>query len=404
MKNITIFMFLITIFIYGCKKEESKSFSPIFPTNNNNVSNPNVPSGTIVPVDERFGVLTRTATSKSTKSESQFWKYTAAKALVNGCGESETIDFLEGYENDVIEIKFNTNYTLETRVNGYAQSQTTWSWNNESTKTGIILGNYPDVVFLFTMLNPTGVVYASNQNQSSEDCSNITVTTYEHLVASLNDDDDDDDDDNPPAQIYVQGSGVTDVDGNTYQTIILANGYEWMQQNLRTTKYANGSPIQNVQSAYDWEMATSGAWVHSFNNNQYEHPYGKLYNGHAVIDNRGICPTGWHVATYNDWQALISLLGGEDVAGGKLKSIGTQHWESPNTGATNASGFTALPGGNRNQYGDFFDMMSMHGFWWTSTMVMYNPLYAMSINAFSQGITEHLFDKNMGLSVRCVKN
>lgn len=126
-----------------------------------------------------------------------------------------------------------------------------------------------------------------------------------------------------------------------------------MAQNLRTTKYKNGDAVPNVSNNFDWSNLGSGAYCWYTNSNGFEQPYGKLYNWYAVIDSRGLCPTGWHVPSDAEWTTLTDYLGGTSIAGGKMKETSTTHWISPDSGATNESGFTGLPGGNRNSDGTF---------------------------------------------------
>ena len=126
-----------------------------------------------------------------------------------------------------------------------------------------------------------------------------------------------------------------------------------MTENLRTTVYANGDPIPNITDGFLWSNLTSGALAHFNNDNQIENPYGKLYNWHAVADSRNVCPAGLHIPYESEWNTLINFPdpnannGNTEpkTAGGKMKSTGTQFWQSPNTDATNESGFSALPGG-----------------------------------------------------------
>ena len=204
------------------------------------------------------------------------------------------------------------------------------------------------------------------------------------------------------SQLFTPGSGVTDVDGNNYLTINI-NGQEWMAENLRTTIYANGDPIPNVTDNTQWSSLTTGAWAHYNNDNQYENPYGKLYNWYTVADTRNVCPTGWHVPTDLEYTLLTDYLGGEPVAGGKMKEAGTSHWASPNTGATNSSGFTGLPGGKRIYNGDFSDIGAF-GSWWSSSES--NSYYAWSrrLDFLNGNALRADYTKVDGLSVRCIKD
>jgi uncharacterized protein (TIGR02145 family) len=205
------------------------------------------------------------------------------------------------------------------------------------------------------------------------------------------------------------GAGVT-FDGYTYSSIVLGNGQEWMAENLRTTLYANGDPIPNVSDNIQWGSLTTGAWGYYNNDSQYENPYGKLYNWHTVVDSRNVCPTGWHVPSDPEWTIFCNYFlvegggfAGYYVAGGKVKSTGTQYWQAPNTNATNEIGFSGLPGGVRGTNGVCGDVGS-RAWWWSSTEfnagsasfreVVYNGGSLSSVN----------IEKTFGLSVRCLKD
>jgi uncharacterized protein (TIGR02145 family) len=201
----------------------------------------------------------------------------------------------------------------------------------------------------------------------------------------------------------IPGAGVTDIDGNQYPSVIIGT-QEWMAENLRTTSYANGDPIPNVTDDTQWYYLTTGAWVHYNNDSQYENPYGKLYNWHTVNDSRNVCPVGWHVPSDAEWTVLSDYLGGATVAGGKMKSIGTQYWQSPNTDATNESGFSGLPGGSYHYYGGFsFIEIGKEGCWWSSTesgptIALYRSLFYASDN-----VSSYADGKLNGFSIRCLK-
>jgi len=142
---------------------------------------------------------------------------------------------------------------------------------------------------------------------------------------------------------------VTDIDGNVYHIVTIGTQV-WMVENLKTTKFRDGSSIPNVTDAEEWVghgELHSGAYCNYDNTAANSNTYGSLYNWYAVVDERNICPTGWHIPSEAEWATLIAYLGGQDVAGGKMKEAGTAHWSTPNTGASNSSGFTALPGGSR---------------------------------------------------------
>jgi uncharacterized protein (TIGR02145 family) len=198
------------------------------------------------------------------------------------------------------------------------------------------------------------------------------------------------------------GAGVT-FDGYNYSSIVLGNGQEWMAENLRTTSYANGDPIPNVSDATQWRNLTTGAWAHYDNDNPNESSYGKLYNWYAVSDSRNMCPTGWRVPSDSDWTDLINYLGGAAVAGGKMKSVGSQYWQSPNTSATDESGFSGLPGGYRTDVGDFITIRS-NGNWWSSTELHSNYAWYYLLNSRNGIVSKEYNYYRSGLSVRCIKD
>jgi uncharacterized protein (TIGR02145 family) len=205
----------------------------------------------------------------------------------------------------------------------------------------------------------------------------------------------------------LQPNTVTDVDGNVYKTVTIGTQI-WMAENLRTTKYNNGesigtttSPTLNIESEVDpkYQWAYEG-------NSAYVQTYGRLYTWFAIMDSRKVCPTGWHVPTDAEWMTLINYLGGDTVAGGKLKSTGTTYWYTPNFGATNETGFTALPGGFRECNGAFWNL-SYGTSIWSSTenapqfaCYKYMAYYDKKV-LLSMPYTEN---KKDGLSVRCIKN
>jgi uncharacterized protein (TIGR02145 family) len=205
------------------------------------------------------------------------------------------------------------------------------------------------------------------------------------------------------------GQGVT-FNGVTYSTIVLGNGQEWMGENIRTSNYANGDTIPNISDPSQWVVLTTGAWVYYDNDSQYENTYGKLYNWYAVSDPRNICPQGWRVPTETDWSTLINYLdpnamGGanfNNFAGGKMKSIGTQYWINPNTGASNESGFSGLPGGVFDS--GSFNSLGTYGNWWGATEVDFFDAWYYNLYAFNDVVYKYHYVKQKGHSVRCIKN
>lgn len=215
-------------------------------------------------------------------------------------------------------------------------------------------------------------------------------------------------------------SQVTDIDGNTYSTVVIGT-QEWMQENLEVTHYNNGDAIPLITDNATWYASTSGAYAYYNNDLSNLATYGALYNGFVVQDTRGVCPAGWHVPVDNEWRLLFRTIcetgdcatiwaddmlnsGNEGTdEGGKIKETGTAHWNSPNTGATNSSGFTALPHGYRYWDGDCYTL-NTYAVFWTNTehaisvnMWFYAPYHNNSFVYHGYG------DKLNGHGIRCVR-
>jgi uncharacterized protein (TIGR02145 family) len=203
-----------------------------------------------------------------------------------------------------------------------------------------------------------------------------------------------------PSALYTMGGGVSDIDGNFYPSIII-NGQEWMQQNLAVTKYRNGDPIPTGLSNTTWQITTNGAYAIYNNDAANNTLYGKLYNWYAVNDSRGLCPIGWHVPSDAEWTTLEANLGGSSVAGGKMKS--TAGWLSPNTGATNESGLTGLPGGFRANDGTY-GFIGNYGDWWSSTESVSIAAWDRHLYYNNSIINRSSNDKQDGFSVRCLRD
>jgi uncharacterized protein (TIGR02145 family) len=209
------------------------------------------------------------------------------------------------------------------------------------------------------------------------------------------------------------GAGVT-YGGVNYPTVVLGNGQEWMAQNLRTTQYNDGTAItlvtDNAQWAANWNNGTTVPMMSWYDNDQATYTantFGALYNWYAVSPttngNRNVCPVGWHVPTDAEYTLLTDYLGGESVAGGKMKSTGTQYWQSPNTAATNESGFSGLPGGGRNINGTFLDV-SNTGYWWSSTENGTNSAWYRELSYGYGNVGRGNLGKANGFSVRCLRD
>jgi len=180
----------------------------------------------------------------------------------------------------------------------------------------------------------------------------------------------------------------------------------WMDKNLDVSTYRNGDLIPQVKDATAWAALTTGAWCYYENDSAgYSNlGYGKLYNWYAVNDTRGLAPLGWHIPTDVEWGTLETTLGGNSVAGGKMKSPGTLKWASPNTGADNPSGFLGYPGGARGSNGTFGGV-GMTGNWWSSYDFVSYPnglVYQLDYNGGGGALLPA--NKCSGHSVRCVKD
>ena len=241
-------------------------------------------------------------------------------------------------------------------------------------------------------ISPDSTVYvrAFAVNNSSQD------TTYGNELVFTS-----------PNSLFTAGTGVADIDGNIYTSVIVGN-QEWMVENLKTTRYANGDLIPNITDGTLWTNQTAGAWSHYDNDPANENPYGKLYNWYAVDDVRNVCPTGWHVPTTAEWLQLTdTTCGGIYIAGPKMRSL--SNWDAGVT-ATNESGFSAEPSGYRD--GSLFNgLVSILGFaqhadWWSATVDSLNP----SLSEYQQTLGDedscetHLMNQNVGLAIRCIKN
>jgi uncharacterized protein (TIGR02145 family) len=177
----------------------------------------------------------------------------------------------------------------------------------------------------------------------------------------------------------------------------------WMTENLNVDHYRNGDPIPEVQDLDEWVNLKTGAWCYYDNDPDNGEIYGKLYNWYAVNDPRGLAPEGWHIPTDKEWQILIDYLGGEDVAGDKMKENGTKHWDARNEGATNESGFTALPGGYRYGNGNFARMGDNAYFWSSTEYGSYNGRFRYLMSGRSL-VDRYHYDWDGGMSVRCIRD
>jgi uncharacterized protein (TIGR02145 family) len=201
------------------------------------------------------------------------------------------------------------------------------------------------------------------------------------------------------AQQEVRFVAVTDTDGNAYSSVFL-DGLEWMGENLRVTRFKNGTPIPLLSSNTSWQQATSAGRSAYANDTTWVAQYGWLYNGHAATDARGICPTGWRLPTDTEYTNLCLTLGGSHMAGGSLKA--SWGWQMPNTGANGSSGWNGLPGGQRNMSGNFL-YRSYGGYWWSSTAPASDQLWMRDLSFSDTSVARFAAGRRFGFSVRCVR-
>ena len=211
---------------------------------------------------------------------------------------------------------------------------------------------------------------------------------------------------------------TTDITEAGKYTSVYIHGQQWMTTNLAVTHYRNGDRIPQVRSKAKWDTLTTGAWCWYNNDSATGAVYGRLYNWYAVNDARGLAPAGWHIASDSEWTVLTTFLGGDSIAGGKMKSGGTFKdgtglWRAPNTAANNSSGFTGLPGGWRLDDGSFHSSGDSTvgygiGLWWTATV---NVNSHSTHSSWHRGLVfdaafvrVHWDGQRDGCSVRCVKD
>jgi uncharacterized protein (TIGR02145 family) len=200
---------------------------------------------------------------------------------------------------------------------------------------------------------------------------------------------------------------LSDIDGNTYKTIQIGT-QEWMAENLRVSRYNDGTEIPEIKDADGWKALTGDGFSVYENDQNCFHLFGCLYNYFAAVNEKDLCPSGWHVPTVNDFTTLEIFLGGASIAGGKLKEKGASHWGETNRLSTNESGFTALPGGVRDHFGSYYSMgdriIGGAGYWWTSTETD-NLAWSYSLGCESNSVFKTpLAFKSNGFSIRCLRD
>lgn len=196
---------------------------------------------------------------------------------------------------------------------------------------------------------------------------------------------------------------VTDIDGNVYHTIKIGTQM-WMVENLKTTRFNDGTSIPLVSDFKAWgNLSTSGYCWYNNDPSTYKTTYGALYNWYAINTGK-LAPKGWHIPTDPDWIILTTFLGGVNVAGGKMREAGEVHWKTPNTGATNSSGFTALPGGGRHWIDGSFGGIGSASNFWSSTELDSTNAWGQLIYYDSAYVYHAYGKKTFGFSCRCLQD
>jgi len=211
------------------------------------------------------------------------------------------------------------------------------------------------------------------------------------------------------------GGTFTDTrDGKVYQTVVIGT-QEWMAENLAYLPSVVGPGTGSNTTSYYYVYGYDGTNVTDAKATSNYTTYGVLYNWPAAMAGsassnanpsgvQGVCPAGWHLPSDAEWTELTDYLGGESGAGGKLKETGTTHWASPNTGATNETGFTALPGGLRGSNGCFFNFIGYYGYWWSASEDGTYFAWCRGMDYYDSDVFRIFFDKEVGFSVRCVRD
>jgi len=269
-------------------------------------------------------------------------------------------------------------------------------------------------------ITESGICYGANHNPTTSDSKVTTTSQSGPMDISLTGLE-------ANTHYYVRGYAVTstgtlyspeytvwtyalmDYDGNGYHAVTIGT-QTWLRENWKCTHYNNGDLIPNITDDPSWAQATAGAMCW-YNNDRakYDSVYGAMYNWYAVNDPRGLAPKGWHVSSEKEYVTLILYLGTWKIAGGKLKETGTKHWKAPNTGATNSTEFTALPGGDRGsghgKIGHFWDLHTDAVFWTSDRAPFENSAWAMYTSYNNSGLhSGEAFDNASGFSIRLVKN
>jgi len=405
---------LLGILIAGCEKDKKV---PIVQTSEvSNISWTTAESGGSIIDDNGFTVVQR-GVIWSTKVLPTI----SDKFSIDGAGAGE-------YSSQITDLIPNTTYY----VRAYAQNSEgigygmTLSFKTKESETGVVeTGTVTDITATSaisggnvisdggTTILAQGVCWSTNPVPTIADNITTDATGTGNFVSTITQ--------LQPATIYYLRSYVTNAKGTTYGLVISFatklqdidnNLYDiavlgtqtWMTQNLRTTTLNDNSPISPETNGTSWaEMTTPGyCW---YNNDEVTHKplFGALYNWYAVETGK-LCPDGWHVPTDNDWVTLLNYLGGASSAGGKMKQAGLLTWISPNTGATNESGFNALGSGFRFYLDGQYKNKNIDTYFWSSTQDLTNTAWRVGLSYSVSTALHSTSTKPHGFSVRCIKN
>jgi hypothetical protein len=297
-------------------------------------------------------------------------------------------------------------------------NQVSLSWtDNSNNETGYKIqrksvgGNFIDIATTGpNVTNFSDVSVAPNTAYTYQICAfnsidNSTSCSEEFRVTTTN---------TLPNNSFTPGPDVTDIDGNLYSSVVTACAQIWTSKNLTVSRYRNGDLIPQVTDSAQWLRATTGAWCWYNNDSINFSQFGKIYNWYAVNDPRGLAPTGWHVPTDTEWKILVHCLDPaadtalsvnqqSATAGGAMKDTGVIYWNSPNAGATNSSGFAALPGGYRRFNGMFLNAGD-YGYWWCAGQLGLLTAWYRYLEYNSTYLYRNDYDKGSGFSVRVVKD
>ncbi len=289
-------------------------------------------------------------------------------ATLNGTVNANNISTTVTFEYD----------TTTSFTNTITADPATVTGNTSTSVSAVVTGLIPNQKYYFRIkaVNSSKTAYGNDKSFKTSDTTRGPITFNPELTYD----------------------SVADIDGNIYKTILVGSQV-WMAENLNTTKFNDGSDIPFVIGKSAWAGLSTPGYCY-YNHDSVD--YGALYNWPAVQTGK-LCPSGWHVASDEEWTTLATYLESVNRDAGALKEAGSLHWSSPNFGATNETGFTSLPGGYRNSYG-VFGSIKRYGYWWSSTESSSNEAFYRAMNFNYSDMDRSSSNKKGGFSVRCIRN